>query len=98
MDVDLNQFALEIFTNPEHRFGLARSLDVLDIALPSPSKLLRQRKGSTGKRWAVVRCHAGNSPQRNGAYELAAGGVGALLLLSIAMGDLNTIVFGDIKR
>ena len=30
-------------------------------------------------------------------YELA-GGIGALLLLGLAMGDLNSIILGDIKR
>ena len=71
--------------------------NALEITLPSPSRLLRQRtrsRGGSGRSCAVM---PQISPAAKRAYELA-GGVGALLLLGLAMGDLNSIILGDIQR
>ena len=90
MNVDLKQLALEISTDPDHRFDLALSLDALDIALsiaeqtPAPENEVK---------WKAVGDRALSSwkfATAKRAYEHA-GDVGALFLLGLAMGDANAV-------
>jgi coatomer subunit beta' len=82
----LKQLALEISTDPDHRFDLALSLDALDVALsiaeetPAPENEVKWK--AVGDR-ALARWKF-SVAQR--AYERA-GDVGALFLLGLALGD-----------
>ena len=86
----MKQLALEISTDPDHRFDLALSLDALDIALsiaeqtPAPENEVK---------WKAVGDRALSSWKfgiAKRAFEHA-GDVGALFLLSLAMGDKNAV-------
>ena len=86
----MKQLALEISTDPDQRFDLALSLDALDIALsiaeqtPAPENEIK---------WKAVGDRALSSwkfATAKRAYEQA-GDVGALFLLSLAMGDQHAV-------
>jgi coatomer subunit beta' len=95
LDIDLKQLALEISTDPDHRFDLALSLDALDVALsiaeqtPAPENEIK---------WKAVGDRALSSwkfATAKRAYEQA-GDVGALFLLGLATGD--TAAMKDVGR
>ena len=95
MNVDLKQLALEISTDPDHRFDLALSLDALDIAFsiaeqtPAPENEVKWKAmGDRAlSRWKFATAKRG--------YEQA-GDVGALFLPGLAMG--GAIAVKEVSR
>ena len=86
----MKQLALEISTDPDHRFDLALSLDALDIAV----SIAKQTPVPENEvKWKAV----GDCALASWKFGIAkrtfdhAGDIGALFLLSPAMGDKNVV-------